>query len=210
MVIYRQDYFTSGSLGSIAVTGANAHTSVTLTAPPTTVEWWQPSRWPAPPASWDPALIETLRSIFKESMMDEIDNVIADAHRDLRHRGHVVTLALLCALDTISSYGYGARSGNQIPPFTEAHFPQEYRPFAEAILKLYRHAMVHSWNLFGASLLPGEEPVTETNGVISFGILNLRKALGESIESYLKAVETLPVLQQMTLTRYRALRESAE
>jgi hypothetical protein len=105
---------------------------------------WQPSTWPVAPSKWDVNLIETLREIFEKSILNEIDDVIADAGGTLEGRGHVVAIALLCALDTISSYGYGARSGRQIPEFVRDHFPLEYRSHAAALQKLYRHAMVHS------------------------------------------------------------------
>jgi hypothetical protein len=171
---------------------------------------WQPSTWPAPPAKWDPTLIVTIRIIFEESMLSEIDNVIADAGRDLQHRGHVVAIALLCALDAISSYGYGRKNGKQIPPFVRAHFPGDYRPHAKSLLKLYRHSMVHSWNLFAAAILPGFDPVTNDGGVLSFGLLNLRDALSKGMEDYLAKLATNKTLQTTTLTRYRQLRNSAK
>src|ERR1700732_4450900 len=84
---------------------------------------WQPSTWPPAPQTWNAGLIATVQKIFEESMLNEIENVIADAGKNLEHRGHVVAIALLCALDAISSYGYGAKSGKQIPDFVQAHFP---------------------------------------------------------------------------------------
>ena len=41
----------------------------------------------------------------------------------MQHRGHVIAIALLCALDTASFYGYGE---DGIPAFVQAHFPSEY------------------------------------------------------------------------------------
>jgi hypothetical protein len=144
--------------------------------------------------------------------LGEIRNVIDDAHKangNLTHRGHVVAIALICALDAISSYGYGARSGNQIPEYVRTHFPPAYRPFANAIRRLYRNNLVHSWNLFPVSILPGNEPVRELNHSLSFGLLHFHEALLISVESFLKALETDPRLRRSTLTRYRALRASA-
>jgi hypothetical protein len=171
---------------------------------------WQPSTWPAAPATWDPALIVTIRRIFEESMLNEIGNVIADAGGDLQHRGHVVAIGLLCALDAISSYGYGRKNGKQIPPFIRAHFPGDYRPHAKRLLKLYRHAMVHSWNLFAAAILPGFDPVTNDGVVLCFGLLNLRDALSKGVEDYLAKLATSRTLQTATLTRYRQLRNSSK
>ncbi|MFZ0883604.1 MAG: hypothetical protein WAN14_09410, partial [Candidatus Acidiferrales bacterium] len=69
---------------------------------------WLPSTWPEHNAV-DAAFIATLKAIFQDSMLFEIRNVVDDAHArngDLRHRGHVVAVALMCALDAISCYGY--------------------------------------------------------------------------------------------------------
>ena len=143
-------------------------------------------------------------------MLNEIDNVIADAGGNLEHRGHVVTIALLCSLDAISSYGYGARSGQQIPDFIAAHFPGEYHPHAKAVLHLYRHAMVHSWNLFEAAITPGAEAVTSNNGVLCFGLLHLSEAVRTGMNDYLRKLESDPKLQGPTLKRYRKLRGSAK
>ena len=67
-----------------------------------------------------------LKRIFEVSMLMEINNVIEDATQrngSLEHRGHVLAISLLCALDAISSYGYGRKNGRQIPPFIRAISP---------------------------------------------------------------------------------------
>ncbi len=181
-----------------------------IVTPPSQLRAWQPSTWPKAPAKWNAGFSAIIRRIFEDSMLNEIDNVIADAHDNLEHRGHVVAIALLCALDAISSYGYGARSGRQIPDFVRAHLPADYRPHADALLRLYRHTMVHSWNLFEAAVLPGNDPVTVSNGRLCFGLLHFRKALSEAVESYFKKLATDSTLQTMTLRRYRKLKSSAK
>jgi hypothetical protein len=180
---------------------------------PTPFYAWQPSTWPAAPAAVDEAFILTLKRIFEDSILIEINNVIEDAKvrtGSLEHRGHVVAIALLCALDAISSYGYGPRNGRQIPPFVRAHFSGEYHAHAPALLRLYRHAMVHSWNLFQATLLPGNEPIaTSGSGTVAFGLLNFYEALQSGTIDYLNKLETSAGLQRNTLNRYRALKRSA-
>lgn len=174
---------------------------------------WMPSTWPAPPANFDANFVETLKHIFDETMLGEIENVIQDVTKsngDLQHRGHVVAISLLCALDAISSYGYGAKSGKQIPAFIHAHFPSEYRPHAEGILYLCRHAMVHSWNLFGAAISPGVDSPKKVGGALSFGLLNFFQALKKSVGDFLKKLETDVDLQRNTLNRYRQLRRTAK
>jgi|ERR1051326_1459305 hypothetical protein len=215
MVVYKNQNLsvTSGSItGASAVTGVPVITVTELKIPVTSFYPWLPSTWPAAPVAWEQSLVETLREVFRGAMLNEIDNVIADAENDLRHRGHVVAIALLCALDAISSYGYGARNGKQIPEFVTAHFPAEYHPHGAAILKLYRHAMVHSWNLFGGAILPGDDPVAydAANEVLSFGLLNFREALSKGLNDYLKKLETDTALQGKTLDRYTKLKNSAK
>ena len=117
---------------------------------------------------------------------------------------------MLCAIDAISSYGYGARSGGQIPDFVRAHFPKSYHAHARALLLLYRHSMIHSWNLFEASLRPDNAQITNTNGVVCFGLLDLRDAISKAVDHFLKELEINPKLQQMTLKRYRKLKASAK
>lgn len=173
---------------------------------------WQPSTWPNPPAAVDGDFVETLKRIFEDSILGEINNVISDAQRcngNLQFRGHVVAIALLCALDAISSYGYGAKSGNQIPDFVRAHLPTEFGPHADALLRLYRHAMVHSWNLFEVSIYPAHEPVTN-NRAISFGLLTFFDALIQGTESFLNQLENAPTLQANALKRYTDLTRTAK
>ena len=174
---------------------------------------WLPSTWPAAPNSIDDDFIKTLTLILEESILGEINNVIADAKQhagSLEHRGHVVAISLLCALDAISSYGYGAESGRQIPPFVTEHFPIEYRPYGKELQRLYRNSMIHSWNLFAASLHPGTQRVTMTDGVLSFGLLNLFEALVDGTEDFLDKLLTNAVLGRRTLARYSSLRKSAK
>ena len=142
-------------------------------------------------------------------MLDEINNVIADAKGNLEHRGFVIAIALMCALDTISSYGYGARSGKQIPNFVRSHFSSDYRPHAAALLRLYRHCLVHSWSLPKAAITSGSDPIVTNNGVLCFGLLQFRDALSRASEDFFKKLETDHGLQAKTLTRYRMIKKDA-
>jgi hypothetical protein len=180
---------------------------------------WLPSSWPPYPAKVDDAFIETLRRIFQESILDEVDNVIADANGNLYHRGHVVGIALLCALDAVAYYGYKdellgrgrrARKNKALSQFVAAHFPADYRPHGQAINKLYRNCMVHNWNLFGAAIESGNQKVKDTRGMLSFGLLNFRDALKAGIESFLVNLKTNVALQATALRRYKKLRSSAK
>jgi hypothetical protein len=194
--------------------------SPTTSAPPITGAYipvaaprflaWQPSTWPQTPTTVDEKFVYTLKHIFEESILAEIKNVISDAQKNLQHRGHVVAIALFCALDATSSYGYGARCGNQIPAFVRAHFTTEYHPYADHLLKLYRHAMIHSWNLFEVAILPGNERITGASGILEFGLLHFFEALVDGVHHFLECLEVDVGLQAMTLARYEALRKSAK
>lgn len=174
---------------------------------------WQPSTWPTPPAVVDEKFIYTLKRIFEESVLGEISNVIADVRKstgDLQHRGHVIAIALMCATDAISSYGYGRKNGKQIPPFVRAHFPSEYHRYAEEIRNVYRNTLVHSWNLFEAAIYPDETGIKSENGTIGFGLLNFFEALVQATESFLEILANDANLQKNTLRRYIDLRGTAK
>jgi len=53
---------------------------------------------------------------------------VQQRHPDLRHRGHVIAIALMCALDAIASYGYRK---HYVADFIRAHFYPDYHPHAE-------------------------------------------------------------------------------
>ena len=200
---YKLDLSASSPLASPPVTGAMIH-------PANFVEFvpWQPSTWPEAPGD-DHEFILVLKDIFQLSMLLEISHVIEDATTragSLVHRGHVIAISLLCALDTISSYGYGARSGSQIPPFIKAHFPESYKDHANALLCAYRHTMIHSWNLFGAAIFPGNEDIEFKNEILSFGLLNFFNALKYANEHFLESALQESALMKGARVRYAELR----
>lgn len=145
-------------------------------------------------------------------MLMEINNVIGDAtarNGNLEHRGYVVAIALFCALDAISSYAYGPKSGAQIPGFIRAHFPAEYRPFAQDVLKLFRHAAIHSWNFFEVGIFPGNEGISRNGQVICFGLLDFFNALKSATEDFLENLAGDDALQTTARKRYESLRSKA-
>lgn len=186
---------------------------------------WQPSTWPEPPIEWTPELADLLEAIFTETMLNELDNVIDDVlahHGSLLHRGHVIALSLLCAVDTLSSYGYvraGAatcaacgrqdKTGPRFKRFIEEHFPAEYREFAQELYTLYRNSTVHSWHLFKVSILPGEDPIERDNGTIRFGLLSFFAAMKVAANDFFAKLRSEPTLQESALKRYSQLRASA-
>jgi ketosteroid isomerase-like protein len=207
MIYYQLDLKSLPLLASLPVSGAVVSAADIVQFVP-----WQPSRWPDMPDD-DHDFVMVLKRIFEQSILIEIKSVIEDAtarNGNVEHRGHVLAISMLCALDTISSYGYGAKSGKQIPEFIKAHFPKEYRPFAESILHLYRHAVVHSWNLFQVAITPGNDPPSKKGGVISFGLLNLFDALKRGTEDFLTKLSQNATLKSAARARYKSLRNSAK
>lgn len=169
---------------------------------------WQPCTWPPAPRQFNQDFFDRLQKIFQESMLDELRNVIQDIQNanaasafPLEHRGHVVAVAYMCALDAISSYGYKNR---HVKKFVRNHFPDDYKPHASRIYPEYRLSLVHAWNLFGeAALLPGNEPIEEKDGAIQLGILNFVDAFEVAVADFLSKLETDRKLQARALFRYR-------
>ncbi|HEV3040558.1 MAG TPA: hypothetical protein VHA33_22535 [Candidatus Angelobacter sp.] len=194
-----------GNVSVPSITGALVGTAA-MPQPVTELVPWLPSTWPPAPIKVTADFIETLESIFQESMLEEINNVINDAKGDLDRRGHVVAISLMCALDAISTYGY---RGNHMSKFIKAHFPDDYIPHCDRFYTLYRNSLVHSWNLFEATLYPGDEPVKDVAGTLTFGLLNFKKALEHAVADFLKKLDANVQLQNNTLNRYGNLRKNA-
>lgn len=176
---------------------------------------WQPSTWPEVPDQVDAEFVQVLETVFQQSILVEIKNVIEDAkarNGDLQNRGHVVAISMMCALDAISAFGYRGtakwKGGAHIKEFIRRHFSDEYKPYAKKICDLYRNSLVHSWNLFEVSIYPGDQPIS-SNGTLSFGLLHFQKALETATDGFLKALAKDKNLQMNTLKRYRFLRKTA-
>lgn len=200
---YKLDFSRRLDVSAPPVTGA------VVAAPPLVFIAWQPSTWPAAPSAVDEKFIYALKRIFEESILGEIGNVIADVQKsngDLQHRGHVIAISLMCALDAIASYGY---RGHHVSDFIRVQFPSNYHPHADQIYELYRNSLVHSWNLFEASIYPDKTRIKLEGGSIAFGLLDFFEALVQATESFLESLANDAVLQKNTLERYKELRETA-
>lgn len=201
---YKLDFSPKLDVSSTPVTGAMVGAAV----PPAFVVW-QPSTWPPAPQAIDDKFIFTLKCIFEESMLGEINNVIGDISKsngDLQHRGHVVAIALMCALDAIASYGY---RGHHISDFVKAHFRADYHPHADDIYQLYRCSLVHSWNLFEAAICPDKTKIKTEDGSLTIGLLDLFECLVQATEDFMEKLTYTPALQKNTLERYEELRKTA-
>jgi len=201
---YKLTFSPKVNVSSPSITGA------IVGASPPAFFAWQPSTWPATPPAVDEAFIHSLKQIFEESILGEINNVIADVHRSngsLQNRGHVVAIAMFSALDAIASYGY---RGHLVKKFIEAHFPPGYHPHATQIYDLYRNSMIHSWNLFEASIYPDDSPIRPEGTTLAFGLLNFFDALVGATGAFLEDLARDAALQGNTLRRYAELKRSAK
>jgi hypothetical protein len=202
---YQLDFSVKASTVSPPITGA-----IVSGTSPLLFAAWQPSTWPAASASASGEFIEVLKRIFEESILGEVRNVIEDIMKSngtLAFRGHVVAISMMCALDAISSYGYrGPKNGK----FIAAHFPVEYRPYADQIYNLFRSSMVHSWNLFEASLYADKSPIRLEKGTLAFGLLNFFDALVAGTEDYLNCLPAGGDLLSNSINRYEKLRATAK
>lgn len=182
----------------------------------------QPSTWPEVPQDYNQEFGDDLRKIIQESLVTEIKNVINDA-QSLDGRGHVVALSILCAVDTLSSYafrdikkeiclecGRGDNVGPKYKKYIEKYFPNDYKKYSKNIYKLYRNPITHSWNLFEAGMLPGNEPVKESEGNMCFGLLNFFNAFRVSVDAFFDELKSDFDLQKSVILRYSELRSTAK
>lgn len=200
---YKLDLASKTSLYAPSVSGA-------IITPTPIFFAWLPSTWPATPSAVDDEYINTLKQIFEESILGEISNVLGDVHKangSLRNRGHVLAIAMLSALDAIASYGY---RGHRFKKFIESHFAPDYHPHAAEIFDLYRNSMIHSWNLFEASIYPDDSNVRLEGSTLAFGLLHFFDALVNGTGAFLEKLATDADLQSNTLRRYEELKQSAK
>jgi len=158
----------------------------------------------------DEHFIYTLKRIFEESILGEINNVLTDVQKSnggLGNRGHVLAISMMCALDAIASYGHRK---HHFADFISGHFPGDYAKYAGPLYKLYRNSLIHSWNLFEATIYPDDSPVREEGGTLAFGLLNFFEALKAGVEDFLETLAIDRALQKNTLARYDELKTTAK
>lgn len=136
--------------------------------------------------------------------------------------GHVVALAILCAIDTLSSYAFRSlvtdrceqcgrtdKVGPKYRNYTHDFFPRDYQKFSDKIYRLYRNSITHSWNLFEAGMILGDDPIQAVNGPIVFGLRHFFNALKMSVDTFIGKLRDEPKLQEAALLRYRVFRSIA-
>jgi hypothetical protein len=202
---YQLDFSVKASTVSPPISGA-----IVSGTSPLLFAAWQPSTWPAASASAPGEFIEVLKRIFEESILGEVRNVIEDITKSngtLAFRGHVAAITMMCALDAISSYGYRNKKNGK---FITAHFPHEYHPYAAHIYEVFRLSLVHSWNLFEASLYADNSPIRLEGSTLAFGLLNFFNALVVGTEDFLNCLPAGGDLLTNSINRYEELRATAK
>ena len=91
-----------------------------------------------------------------------------------------------------------------------AHFPDEYRPYADQIYEVFRLSLVHSWNLFEASLYADNSTIRLEGGTLAFGLLNFFDALVAGTEDFLNCLPAGGDLLTNSISRYEELRATAK
>ncbi len=176
---------------------------------------WLPSTWPPAPVPIDSAFVDTLANIFRAGMLEEIQNVIDDAFASggsLEHRGHVVAVAMMCALDSLSCFASKAKKQKvRIANFVQNFFPMEFHEFAEDIYLGFRNGLVHEWFLTRVVFLPDEEPITREDGKpVSMGLLTFQRGLEQSVSGFVDTLRSDPFLCRIASARYESLRKTVQ
>ena len=170
-----------------------------------------PSTWPSIGRRPDARFVDVLQSLFVDGMLRELENVCGDilsANADsLQGRGHVVGLALMVILDSVSCFAYPTeRQCNRIPNYVRAYMSSEYHPIADDISSWYRNGLIHEWFMRKVALLPDRQPLTvEPSGSPVVGLLTFKAAITESIDSFLQALRTDEDKREVAAGRYRTL-----
>jgi hypothetical protein len=186
---------------------------------------WQPSSWPEPNPDIK-EFIKDLMVIFEDSLLNEIENVISDAEKvngDIQHRGHVIALALFCAVDALSSYAFDLEEGEVCPTcgkgkervgprykkYIVEFFPDDYKSHAADLYKVYRNSLVHSWNLFEVAMTPDHDRIQKAGNTIQLGLLNFHEALETSVKNFIERLKNDTDIQKQAYARYNSLRSQA-
>jgi hypothetical protein len=136
-------------------------------------------------------------------------DVIANNAGSLQGRGHVIAVAMMSILESVSQFAStGERQFLRIPAFVRSYFPPEYHPIADDLNDFYRNGLIHEWFMRKVALLPGREPLTtQSNGSPVLGLLTFKEGLTISIERFLEELRTDASLRDVAAIRYRTLQQ---
>jgi hypothetical protein len=75
---------------------------------------------------------------------------------------------------------------------------------------LHRNSLIHSWNLFEASIYPDASKIKSEGGTVAFGLLDFFAVLVDATQDFLNRLEASTDLQHNTLARYAELKATAK
>jgi hypothetical protein len=172
-----------------------------------------PSTWPAVDPEPGASFADILERLFVEGMLAELNNVCDDIAANnatgLQGRGHVVGVAMMSILDSVSQFAYPTeRQRVRIPHYVCDYFAAEYHPIGQDLSDRYRNGLVHEWFMREVAFLPGNEVLTmQSNGSPILGLLTFRDALAGSIHRFLADLRADAAQRKKSAERYRFLQE---
>lgn len=173
-----------------------------------------PSTWPAVDDAPDVSFADILSRLFVEGMLAELNNVCNDIYANnatgLQGRGHVVGVAMMAILDSVSWFAYPAeRQHERIPHYVRDYFGAEYQSIGQELSDHYRNGLIHEWFMREVAFLPGNEPlVIQSNGSPILGLLTFRDALSESIFRFVADLRADSGRRRIAASRYSYLQQN--
>jgi hypothetical protein len=172
-----------------------------------------PSTWPSVGRGPDASFVDVLERLFVEGMLTELSNVCGDITLSsligMRGRGHVVAVAMMSILDSVSQFAYPSEPQRvRIPNYVHDYFDPEYDSIRQDLSDRYRNGLIHEWFMREVAFLPGNEPlVIQQNGSPVLGLLTFRDALFASVLRFLTALRADGGLRERAVKRYSFLQQ---
>ncbi len=201
------DSQTPSTAASFSASGALAADGTRLFVPRL------PSTWPSVGPDPDSSFADILERLFVEGMLAELKNVCDDIRANsttgLQGRGHVVGVAMVSILDSVSQFAYPTeRQPVRIPHYVHSYFAAEYHPIGQDLSDRYRNGLVHEWFMREVAFLPGNEPlIMQSNGSPVLGLLTFRDELTESIHRFLADLRADAARRRDAAVRYCYLQQ---
>jgi len=170
-----------------------------------------PSTWPPVNLLPDSLFADILERLFRQGMLAELETVCSDilAHSDvgLQGRGHVVGVAMMSALDSLSQFAHpDDRQHIRIPKYIQNYFPPEFAVIRNELNSGYRNGLIHEWFMREVAFLPGTEPISiQANGSPVLGLLTFKSGLAHSVDRFLEALRNNQDSRTVAARRYATL-----
>jgi hypothetical protein len=173
-----------------------------------------PSTWPPVGSDPDCSFADILKRLFVEGMLAELQNVCGDIRANsttgLEGRGHVIGVAMMSILDSVSRFAYPTEHQPvRIPHYVHDYFAAEYHRIEQDLSDRYRNGLIHEWFMREVAFLPGDEPLAvQANGSPVLGLLTFRGELAESIHRFIADLRADAARRRNAAIRYRYLQQN--